>query len=219
MIKEKEKIMRILAHRGYWKSEGEKNTLGAFERAFRHGYGIETDVRDYRGELVVSHNVADESCPLFESVLKLYRDTGSDEYLAINIKADALQDRLKEILLKYKIEKYFVFDMSVPELVVYRAENINYFTRMSEYETEPVLLGDAAGIWMDEWESAWISKDIINQFLNKNKIVAVISPEIHKRDEMVMWNFIRSIHSDRLLLCTDKPDLFAEFSSCSQHSI
>ncbi len=203
--------MQILAHRGYWKTIEEKNTLIAFERAFKCRYGIETDVRDYKGKLVISHNVADENCPLFEDVLSIYREIKSDGYLAINIKADGLQDMLEEILSKYKIDKYFVFDMSIPELVVYRARNINYFTRMSEYETDPVLLDDAMGVWMDEWEKAWINNDSISRFLNKNKVVAVISPEIHGRDEIVMWNYMRKIDNDRLLLCTDKPDQFKLF--------
>lgn len=203
--------MQILAHRGYWKTIEEKNTLIAFERAFKCGYGIETDVRDYNGKLVVSHNVADEKCPLFEDVLRIYKEIGSEGYLAINIKADGLQDMLIELLSKYKIEKYFVFDMSIPELVVYRARNINYFTRVSEYETEPVLLEDAMGVWMDEWEKNWINKNVICQFLSKGKVVAVISSEIHGRDEIAMWNFIRKIDNDHLLLCTDRPDIFAKF--------
>lgn len=203
--------MHILAHRGYWKTTEEKNTLIAFERAFKCGYGIETDVRDYKGKLVVSHNVSDEKCPLFEDVLRKYREIGSDGYLAINIKADGLQDMLIELLSKYKIEKYFVFDMSIPELIVYRARNINYFTRVSDYETAPVLLDDAMGVWLDEWEKNWINKDVICQFLSKGKIVAVISSEIHGRDEIAMWNFIRKIDNDLLLLCTDRAEQFAMF--------
>lgn len=203
--------MQILAHRGFWETVEEKNTLNAFERAFRHGYGIETDVRDYRGKLVVSHNIADEKCPMFEDVLRIYKETESNGYLAINIKADGIQDMLEESLLRYKIEKYFVFDMSIPEMVVYRTRGIRYFTRVSDYETEPVLLEDAMGVWMDEWEKAWIDTNVITNYLNHNKMVGIISPEIHGRDEVVLWNYIRNINDDRLLLCTDRPELFSEF--------
>ena len=37
--------IKILAHRGFWKEETEKNTKIAFERAFNSGFGIETDPR------------------------------------------------------------------------------------------------------------------------------------------------------------------------------
>ena len=33
--------IKILAHRGFWKEETEKNTKTAFERAFNSGFGIE----------------------------------------------------------------------------------------------------------------------------------------------------------------------------------
>lgn len=197
--------MQILAHRGYWVKNDEKNTLPAFRRAFRHGLGIETDVRDYKEKLVVSHNVADESCILFEEVLKLYKETGSNSFLAINIKADGIQDLLMKLLTKYNIENYFVFDMSIPEQVVYRKRKFNYFTRLSEYEKEPVLAEEALGIWMDEWEESWITEQVIREYLDKGKYVSIISPEIHGRNRDRLWNIISRIEDDRLLLCTDVP--------------
>lgn len=50
--------MEIISHRGYWKCKNEKNTKIAFNRSFNMGYGIETDIRDFRGELVISHDIA-----------------------------------------------------------------------------------------------------------------------------------------------------------------
>ena len=51
------KKLEILAHRGYWKLEKEKNTLYAFEKAFDKYFGIETDLRDAQGEIVISHDI------------------------------------------------------------------------------------------------------------------------------------------------------------------
>lgn len=51
----------IIAHRGFWKIASEKNSLVAFERAFSNGYGVETDIRDLMGGLVVEHDLPDES--------------------------------------------------------------------------------------------------------------------------------------------------------------
>lgn len=203
--------MKILAHRGYWTTEAEKNTLPSFKRAFEHGYGIETDVRDYHGNLVISHNIADETCPLFETVLKLYQKTCCSGFLAINIKADGLQEKLKLLLEKYDVKNYFVFDMSIPELVVYRAKKINYFTRLSEYETEPVLVEDAMGIWMDEWENSWINREVIYKYLKQGKLVSIISPEIHKRNSKKIWDEVSAIESAGLMLCVDAIDKFIEY--------
>ena len=51
--------IKIIAHRGFWKIESEKNTMLALERAIENGFGFETDLRDYAGKLVISHNPPD----------------------------------------------------------------------------------------------------------------------------------------------------------------
>ena len=49
--------MRIISHRGYWNTPAEKNTIHAFQRSFALGFGTETDIRDLKGELVISHDM------------------------------------------------------------------------------------------------------------------------------------------------------------------
>ena len=47
--------MVILSHRGYWK-DARKNSVDAFKASFVREFGTETDIRDYNGELVISHD-------------------------------------------------------------------------------------------------------------------------------------------------------------------
>ncbi|HEF1316515.1 TPA: hypothetical protein R8R34_001765, partial [Campylobacter jejuni] len=54
--------MKILSHRGYWKNKQEKNSIAAFDRSFLNLYGLETDLRDVGGGIVVSHDMASENC-------------------------------------------------------------------------------------------------------------------------------------------------------------
>lgn len=197
--------MKILAHRGYWKHINEKNSLRAIERAFGNGWGIETDVRDYHGKLVISHDIASEACPPFESAMELYASMGSNAFLAINIKADGIQGLFLAVINKYHISNYAVFDMSVPEQVIYRREGISYFARQSEIEKVPILYDDAAGVWMDEWERDWISEGVIKAHLGEKKKVGIISPEIHGRDYSGLWSKLKKINSDKIYLCTDIP--------------
>src|SRR6478672_9857332 len=103
--------MHLLAHRGFWKKPEEKNSELAFLRSAEEGYGIETDIRDAGGELVIAHNMpeAGEKLMSFGDFLRLYINNSSTPgYLAINIKADGLQDAIRDALLKFKVEKYFV---------------------------------------------------------------------------------------------------------------
>ncbi len=64
--------IEIFAHRGYWLKESEKNTKTAFERAFDSGFGIETDLRDIKGTIVISHNMPKGDEMTFEELLKLF---------------------------------------------------------------------------------------------------------------------------------------------------
>ena len=197
--------MNILAHRGYWNQVSEKNSVRAIERAFENGWGIETDVRDYKGSLIISHDVGTEACPLFERALESYRSVGRNAFLAVNIKADGIQGLLLDILRKYGVSNYAVFDMSVPEQVVYRRVRMPYFTRQSEIEEMPVLYDDAAGVWMDGLERDWISGDAVRRHLNRGKKVGIISPEIHGRNHLNLWADLRKLQSDAVYLCTDMP--------------
>lgn len=199
--------MIILAHRGFWTVPEEKNTLAAFEKAFSHGYGIETDVRDYEEDLVISHNVADKSCPKFTEMLEIYKKVGKDVPLALNVKADGIQPLLEKYLKEYGITNYFMFDMSIPEQVVYVRDGFNTFTRQSEFEPQPSMYEAVSGVWMDEFSAEWMRTDIFAGHLKAGKKIGVISPEIHGNDELRIWDMIKSLkNDDKLMLCTDIPE-------------
>ena len=90
--------MIILSHRGYWKEANEKNLPVAFERTFSLGFGTETDIRDFKSELVISHDIADENSISAKEMFEIYNKYDNTLPLALNIKADGLQIKLKELL-------------------------------------------------------------------------------------------------------------------------
>jgi glycerophosphoryl diester phosphodiesterase len=63
--------VHILAHRGLWKTASEHNRLEAFRHALESGYGIEVDVRDASGELIVAHDAGEETAYPFEDLCAL----------------------------------------------------------------------------------------------------------------------------------------------------
>lgn len=198
--------MKIIAHRGIWNSREEGNTLDALEKALIAGFGIETDIRDYRGKLVISHDVATEGSILLEDLLNLYQRIGCDLPLALNVKADGMQKLLRMCLKKYDIRNYFMFDMSVPELLAYLREELNSFSRQSEYEKNPSLYEKVNGIWMDEFQEEWITEEIVRNHMINGKQMGIISPEIHQNPTDRLWSLIKKYkNSDLLMLCTDKP--------------
>ncbi len=208
--------MQILAHRGFWKQVKEKNKIASLMDAIERQWGIETDIRDYKGKLVISHDVATGASELVECFFEKYTSYGSDKLLALNVKADGIQSLLIEQLKKYGINNYAVFDMSIPEQVVYEKLGIKYFTRQSDYEIVPVMYEKAFGVWMDVWQEDWITSDIICEHLKNGKVVAIISPEIHGRDKNNLWNMLKRLSGENIWLCTDKPEeAEAFFGSCN----
>lgn len=203
-------MLEIIAHRGLWKKPDQKNSISAIEAAFEEGFGIETDIRDLNGDLVISHDIPNKGPDnvLLEDLLDLHSLMSSDLMLALNIKSDGLCEVLKN-RLKNRTKNYFVFDMSVPDTLPYKDEGLNFFTRQSEYEPEPVLYHEACGVWLDEFVSPWITNDVITKHHQGGKRVAIVSPELHGRTYENEWEKYKSIISHNpelnILLCTDYP--------------
>ncbi|MCM1513158.1 MAG: hypothetical protein NC112_08665 [Oxalobacter formigenes] len=194
--------MYILAHRGFWVDSDERNKDIAFSRAFSNGFGIETDVRDHLGELVVSHDVPQGSEMLFKDILSL----SEDRMLAINVKSDGIAKYLRELLDLYQKKNYFVFDMSIPDSFSYINEGLPFFSRLSEVEPYPFCLEKAKGIWLDSFYGLWFSLDTIQKYIDMGKQVCVVSSELHLRDKTQLWDMLFPLrNSDELILCTDSP--------------
>jgi len=207
--------MIILSHRGYWRNKNEKNLPISFKQSFSLGFGTETDIRDYNGELVISHDIADANSISVQELLEIYNKYNNTLPLALNIKADGLQVKLKILLEEYQISNYFVFDMSVPDGLQYLKQNIKSFTRESEYEKISSFYNDACGVWLDEFNGHWINKDVIKKHINNNKQICIVSPDLHKREYMLEWQDYKDIEKelgiDSIMICTDYPEEAKEF--------
>lgn len=208
--------MEIISHRGYWKSNVEKNTQTAFERSFSLGFGTETDIRDFGGELVISHDIADQNCISFKKFISLYKEAMNGAgTLALNVKADGLQEKAKIILENAGIKKYFFFDMSIPDMLGYLNLNLNTFSRYSEYEGFNSLIHRVDGVWLDGFSHDLVEDNLITFILSLNKKVCIVSPELHKREHLPMWAKLKSYEvtntTDNIILCTDLPEAAKDY--------
>lgn len=208
--------MEILSHRGLWKSKDERNKRIAFERSFDLGMGTETDLRDHNGEIVIAHDMPTGSFLSFSDLLCILN--GRNLRLALNIKADGLSARIREILTRFQHTNYFVFDMSIPDLVQQLKHGMVVFTGLSDIQPHPVLLEKCHGIWLDCFHSDWYKPEMIDHFLSQGKRVCIVSADLHQRDVEMQWKMLRSVKnrlSPDLMLCTDKPLEAREFFGAS----
>ena len=210
--------INIIAHRGFHSlltpPPPASNSPEALLKACVHGYGFETDVRDSLNRLVISHDPADSDSPGFIETLSPLAHFSNNCTFALNIKSDGIAQKLKTCLDGLGITNYFAFDMSIPQMVIYRDLGITYFTGQSDIQPVPVLYDNAAGIWADCFYSeGWITHEIILSHIKNRKKICFVSPELHKRgDYRAFWNRIRAWDDGAsLMLCTDYPDEAEKF--------
>ena len=202
--------MKILAHRGYWNKSIKKNSADAIKQALKNGFGFESDIRDYNGNLVISHDMPSSSSQSAEEIFKWLQKYNDEYCFAINIKADGLKNILQILLSRYSISNYFLFDMSIPQMVEFKEMGFRFFTRQSEIEPLPCMYADATGIWIDGfWSVDWITERLIDSHLKEGKEVCLVSPELHGFSNYVLfWRLLSSfkVDFDKIYLCTDYPE-------------
>jgi glycerophosphoryl diester phosphodiesterase len=195
----------VLSHRGYWLDPTEKNSTTAFRRSFDLGFGLETDVRDCRGELVISHDMPGGQELKLDEFLAILRDRPLP--LAVNIKADGLASKLASAMQRHAVADWFVFDMAVPDMLAYFNAQVPVFTRMSEVEPQPILLEKSSGIWLDSFYSDWFSGHHVDELLDTGKRICIVSPELHGRCHESLWELLLPLRDHpRIMLCTDLPE-------------
>ncbi|WP_318498342.1 PI-PLC domain-containing protein [Photobacterium leiognathi] len=200
--------MEIIAHRGYWIDKAEKNTFTAFKRAIDNNFGIETDLRDYDGEIVISHDIPTQNNRTLDDFLNLVSEN-KEIILALNIKSDGLQDLLlrndaiKEI-------RHFYFDMSIPDCLIFSKKNMTYFSRVSDIEPTALLYLESDGVWLDNFTDDELDLVELDKVLSDGKKVALVSPELHGYCYESYWAKLKQYVLERkssknILICTDFP--------------
>jgi len=209
--------VQIVAHRGVWQTPEQGNQWPALAGAWSQRWGVETDIRDYRGELIVHHDVPPASLTAptrLSEVLAGFVRAGQPAWLALNIKSDGLAEAIAAAAQPLGLSRYFCFDMSIPDSLPYLRRGVPVFVRQSEYELEPALYEQAAGIWLDSFSSDWFSAELIRQHLRRGKHVCVVSPELHRRDPLRVWSSVAEAAASasdhaQLMICTDKSTEFS----------
>jgi len=158
------------------------------------------------GKLIISHDVPQTKNAIpIKPVLALAQHYQVP--LALNIKSDGLATLLRDTLDQFPGLEWFVFDMSVPDMRNHLAAGNTTYSRCSDVEPKPVYLERSAGIWLDALDTEWLDSSSIARVLSWGKPVCLVSPELHHRDPLPLWNELRSFANEtRLTLCTDLPD-------------
>ena len=197
---------RVFSHRGLWDTETSPNSIDALKKAQASSLGIETDIRLFGNQLVVSHDPIDSSQQTIPfDIIEFLAP------IAINIKEDGLQKMISKKNDQIIQSDSFVFDGSIPDILIYKKLGINHALRISEYEQE--LPWQPFAIWLDAFDSDWWLKD--KKILEKMKYIPtiVVSSELHGRPKENVWDKTCELFSNPNYLvgiCTDYPIAFLD---------
>ena len=102
-------------------------------------FGVELDLRP-EGDRIIMHHDAFKEGEDFEEWLKHYKH----QLIVLNTKAEGMEERILELMLKYEVKNYFFLDLSLPYLIKYMKKGVNQMAiRFSEFEHLEFVLGFA----------------------------------------------------------------------------
>ena len=122
------------------------NTI-AYLKTIPVSFGVEVDIRAYTDQIILNHEPFQKG-ELFEDYLKQY----AHAFIVLNIKEAGIEQRVLDLVNKYKIKKYFLLDVEFPYIyTAARAKNRHIAIRYSE--DEPI---QAALQYKDLLDWVWI---------------------------------------------------------------
>ena len=177
-----------------------KHRVNSFDE-INNNFGIELDVRDQNGELVVSHDLPDTSTIKLENFLQ---KIDKNKLVAINIKSVEIEKRLKEIISNANLKNYFTFDWPIPALIKAQNNHLICAFRLSEYEKE--LFPNCSWIWIDSFNEIWYDEKMLSDLKDKGYNLALVSPELHgRRNDFEKFEMIVNTGLADAI-CTNKPE-------------
>ena len=229
-------MITILEHRGRWCLSSDDlftktklhNSKEALFNAIKLGDGVETDIRDYNGQLVIAHDMpsAQSQHLTLEELFIYYKNCNASSCLALNIKSSGLASALQTLLAKYEITNYFTFDMATPDILDYIKHNIHFYMRDSEIEQidkNNILYKPCSGVWIDQlYADAYhrITYNMLEAYIQDDKVVAIISPDLSttwgRKDNLYLeaWkvylDYFKQLKQSgydlsKVMLCSDLP--------------
>ncbi len=169
-------------------------------------FGIEIDIRDEDGALIVVHDPFKKGQKL-EKFLKYY----NHKILIANIKSERIEDRVIKMFKNFKITNYFFLDSSFPKIINLIKKKVNKIAiRVSYYEgiyAAKKLSKKAKWIWYDTFDGIPNNLNTLRYLKNKlNYKICFVCPELHKKKININSKKFISLKKSNLLdaVCTKK---------------
>jgi hypothetical protein len=191
--------MKIYKHR-----VNSKSALETVEPTF----GVEIDLRTKSDALILAHDAFTQG-ELFEDWLSAWRG----QPLILNVKEDALEEKILEILNERGVIDFFFLDQSYPSIRRVISMGVTKVaTRVSDYEDVATALKSGSDwVWLDSFSGSWEYLIEATKAIEGNgQKSCLVSPELQRLDSGAeLEGLKRMIRESELLIdavCTKKPE-------------
>jgi len=182
-------------------------------KALDESLGIEFDVRDSNGQLIVQHDAFGVGEPFEE-----YAKEIGHRFCIVNIIAEGIESRVLQILETNAIHDFFLLDCSVPAMVKLSNQGeTRLAVRCSEFEpTEFVMRwkGRAQWVWVDCFTYYPLTAKILDLFHTAGFKVCLVGPDLQGRPTEIpaAADWIHHAELELDAICTKVPNLPLWFS-------
>lgn len=146
--------------------------------------GIEFDIRDCNGRLLVQHDAFQESGQPFEEFLRYCPPT---KFYVVNVKAEGIEERAIAALDAAGITNFFLLDCSVPAAMkLARKGERRLAVRFSEVEpleSVAAMRDRVQWVWIDVFTRLPLTKEVADLFRQWNLRTCLVSPELQGQSE------------------------------------
>ena len=191
--------MRIYKHR-----VNSKSALETVEPT----YGVEIDLRTKSDTLILAHDAFAQG-EIFEDWLSAWRG----QPLILNVKEDALEEKILEILNQHGVTDFFFLDQSYPSIRRVISMGITKVaTRVSDYEDLATALKSGSDwVWLDSFTGSWEYLMEATKAIDRNgQKSCIVSPELQRIDSGAELEELKTLIRESELLidavCTKKPE-------------
>lgn len=144
--------------------------------------GIEFDVRDSDGKLIVQHDAFSDGVIFADFAKKIGK-----RFCIVNIKSEGIETKVLEILEVNNIVDFFLLDCSIPSMNKLTGIGENRIAvRFSELEPVEFVMcwkGKVKWIWVDCFTKHPITKELSLLFQQAGFNICLVSPDLHGRPE------------------------------------
>lgn len=145
-------------------------------------FGVEVDLRDYGNQLILQHDPFKDG-ERFSEFLKYYRN----QTLILNIKSERIEWETLKLIKKFRIQKYFFLDSSLPMIVrLIKEGEKNIAVRFSEYEKIDTVLSfkkKVQWVWVDCFSKFPLDRKIYQMLKKAGFKLCLVSPELQGREK------------------------------------